>query len=117
MKSPVNKPVATRDPRSPGQRMAAKRTAQDRADRHTNFLATVNLATIVQWAAEIREDSFDAGHPLFYKVSLEDACRMAADERSAPELAIPAYLMLRGAWNETLDWAKSVIEGPTFFTK
>lgn len=119
-KAPADKLVATRDPRSPGQRgqrMAAKRTAQNRADRHANVLATVNLATVVQRGMEIREESWDAHHPTFYTVDLKTACQMAADERNAPELAIPAYLMLCGAWNEALEWAKGVIEGPMFFAK
>ncbi len=65
------------------------------------------LAAIIKRAAQLREESWVDKQPIGgYKVSLEDACNIAATEHEEVPCGQLVYLALYGWWNDTLDWAE-----------
>lgn len=83
-----------------------------------NSSALIALASMVVYAASIREASFiqdnrsaaPAGNdakPGHYAISIEDACLKACE--GSRDAARPIQIMLTTAWNDSLEWAKKVV--------
>lgn len=84
-----------------------------------NFAESVTLATEVLAACKLYEESFDkekaarmqedaaagklANFAECYTMTLMQACTPAGS------LAMPVYLLLTGTWNDTLDWANTIV--------
>lgn len=81
------------------------------------------LARYILEAAKVREESFDhaqaaidktkhaaertsPGYPLAdYKLTIQQA----AEQVCPPQLVEPVAMLLRNNWNESLDWAKTIV--------
>lgn len=77
------------------------------------LMATLTLATIVDRAARMHEESWDDSN-LYYELSLQEAAKQAAKEQSAPHLAVPAHIMLLNAHSMSVSWASAILADPNF---
>lgn len=97
---------------------AVRLAAELREDSYDQVLSDI-AANSQKWVGEIiTQNKFlitktfpDVDFERFYKLSLYEACDLAADKLGLDSTATqPIYLLLKCCWNDSLKWAEEILK-------